>query len=64
MKCQMCDKTTDWDSSVGYPEFIVCNKCFDEMAHHNPKNYSDILKVIFWCGEERREKMKHQKECL
>lgn len=58
MKCEMCGEKTNWDSSVGYREFIVCNKCFDEMAHYNPKNYPAILKVIFWCGEARREKAK------
>lgn len=54
----MCGEKTNWDSSVGYREFIVCNKCFDEMTHYNPKNYPAILKVIFWCGEARREKAK------
>lgn len=33
MKCSLCYKKTDWDSSVGRPNFIVCNHCVEKFAN-------------------------------
>lgn len=32
MKCKLCYKKTDWDSSIGRPNFIVCNCCAEKFA--------------------------------
>lgn len=32
MKCKICKQKTDWDSSMGVSEFIVCRDCFGEMV--------------------------------
>lgn len=32
MKCKICKQKTDWDSSMGTREFIVCRDCFGEMV--------------------------------
>lgn len=56
MKCQICKKKTTIDTSVGYDEFIVCNKCVEKLR----KNYDfeDIMTIIFRCGKIRRENKK------
>ena len=33
MKCKLCYKKTDWDSSVGRPCFIVCNNCVEKFSN-------------------------------
>jgi hypothetical protein len=32
MKCELCYKKTDWDSSIGRPNFIVCNSCVEKFS--------------------------------
>lgn len=32
MKCKFCYKKTDWDSSIGRPNFIVCNSCAEKFS--------------------------------
>lgn len=56
-KCQVCKRTTDWDSSVGYEEFIVCNRCVNEMTK-TPKDLEWIMQTIFRMGIVRRETKK------
>ena len=34
MKCKICKQKTDWDSSVGRPCFIVCNKCVEKLSNN------------------------------
>lgn len=55
MKCQICGKETDWDSSVGLEEFIVCNSCDKKLHTLLHATYYDILKFIFACGQVRRD---------
>ena len=33
MKCKMCGKKTDWDSSYGRPNFIICPVCHKKMTN-------------------------------
>lgn len=32
MKCKLCYKKTNWDSSIGRPTFIVCNRCAEKFS--------------------------------
>lgn len=56
MKCQICKKKTDWDSSVGPENFIVCNSCFYELAENDVNKMSAIFKLIFKMGMLREGK--------
>ena len=56
MKCQFCKRKTDWDSSVGPENFIVCNSCFYELAENDVNKMSSIFKFIFRCGELRSKR--------
>lgn len=58
MKCQICGRKTDWDSSVGVEEFIVCNACFEKVKNHLRTDAATTLDFIFACGYIRREKEK------
>jgi hypothetical protein len=48
-------KTTN-EESVGYDNFIVCNKCFDKLA--KKYSYYNTLQIIFDCGRIREERKK------
>lgn len=50
MKCQICGRKTDWDSSVGLEKFIVCNSCFEKMKSHFHTDDCTTLHLIFACG--------------
>ena len=54
MKCKICGNRTTWDVSYGLIEFIVCDKCFNELAKHT--NREDTLTAIQYIGEIIREK--------
>ena len=54
MKCQICKRKTDWDSSVGYTEFIVCNACERKLRKAIKGDTSTMMSLIFACGEIRR----------
>lgn len=54
MKCEVCKRKINWDNSVGYEEFIVCNRCVNEMVK-NPKDLKWIMKTIFRMAIVRRE---------
>ena len=56
MKCQICGNKTDWDSSVGTEEFIVCNSCLERLIKHfHHDSCYETMKFIFACGYIRRE---------
>ena len=38
MKCKLCGNTTDWNSSYGRLNFIVCEKCMDELTRFIKKD--------------------------
>lgn len=60
MKCKICKQKTDWDSSMGAREFIVCRDCFGEMVREkmNRTNKSgmqarnEIMTVLFDIGDQ------------
>lgn len=54
MKCKICGDRTTWDVSYGLIEFIVCDKCFNELAKHT--NREDTLTTIQYMGEIIRKK--------
>jgi len=60
MKCQICGRKTDWDSSVGMEEFIVCNSCCEKLKSRPHADTSTTLNFIFMCGYIRREKEKEK----
>lgn len=62
MKCQICGKKTDWDSSVGLEEFLICNSCYQEITNNLHIDFSNPLNFIFACGIVRREKEMMKKE--
>lgn len=33
MKCKLCGKKTDWNSSYGRPKFIVCSTCYKRIVN-------------------------------
>ena len=57
MTCKICGRKTDWDSSVGYREFLVCNACEFALSRHDYKNKNTLtaMDFIFACGERVRE---------
>lgn len=57
MRCAICGGKTDWDSSFGYNEFIVCYPCYSELAPSNADD-DNALNFIFTCGRIRRGKKK------
>lgn len=57
MKCAICNKKTDWDSSYGYEEFIVCPHCFEKLRAVD----GDVLDLIFACGQIRKERKEQGK---
>lgn len=61
MTCQICKRKTDWDTSYGREEFIVCNSCMRTLAKHNIENYTDVMGFIFGCAEIRRKVREEQK---
>jgi hypothetical protein len=61
MKCQICQRKTDWDTSVGYEEFLVCNPCFEKL-HQVCKETALTMDFIFKCGQVRRDISKSKKE--
>ena len=58
MKCEICKKKTTNEESVGYDNFIVCNKCFDKLAKKMEYSYFNTLQIIFACGQVREERGK------
>ena len=54
MKCAICKEKTNWDSSYGWKEFIVCPKCFE--AIHKKYGLVETMDIIFTLGNIIREK--------
>lgn len=60
MKCKICKQKTDWDSSMGKREFIVCYDCFSEMVRRKMSRTdksgeqcrSEIMAVLFDIGDQ------------
>ena len=60
MKCKICKQKTDWDSSMGVREFIVCPDCFVEMVREKQErcNLSGaearerVMNAIFTIGDQ------------
>ena len=50
MRCKICGKKTDWDSSVGRPCYIVCNRCVESIAEARRKRFSEITDEILKKG--------------
>jgi hypothetical protein len=59
MKCAICGGKTDWSSSFGYKEFIVCYPCYTKLVPSNADD-GDALDFIFTCGQIRRDKKKEK----
>lgn len=56
MKCKICKQKTNWDESYGMAEFIVCPRCFEEMAENEKGNFytkrNKIMNMIFTIGAQ------------
>lgn len=53
MKCEICKGKTNWDSSYGYREFIVCPKCHDKIYNYT-KDFTTTMGIIFLLGDLRK----------
>lgn len=42
MKCKVCGKRTTWETSVGRPCYIVCNKCVEKIAKAKHEELVDV----------------------
>jgi len=56
MKCKICGKETNWDTSVGRPCYIVCNHCVESIAKTNKKRFSEITMEILEKGYKIEER--------
>ena len=43
--CKLCGNNTDWDSSVGLENFLVCNWCVHRLAKANKNLGSDFANI-------------------
>ena len=50
MRCKICGKKTDWDTSVGRPCYIVCNRCVESIAEARKKHPFEITGEILKKG--------------
>lgn len=52
--CKLCGNNTDWDSSVGLENFLVCNWCVHRLAKANKNlgsDFANITRTICLMGE-------------
>lgn len=57
MKCKICKQKTHWDESYGMLEFIVCPRCFEDMAEAQPERdfyekRNKVLSMILAIGKQ------------
>lgn len=60
MKCKICKQKTNWNSSFGRREFIVCPNCFNEMVRRKTTRTdksreqcrNEILTALFDIGDQ------------
>lgn len=57
MKCAICSKKTNWDSSYGRPTFIVCGCCFEKLKEEM-KDDMAVLGVILTIGRIKEKENK------
>ena len=57
MKCEVCGKKTNWDTSYGAEEFIVCNDCFYTL-HKKPLSTETALTFILRLAKIKRDQEK------
>ena len=55
LTCKVCGRKTDWDSSCGYREFLVCNACERSISNYLGEDYTPAMTFIFACGEIARK---------
>ena len=56
MKCKMCYSKTDYDNSIGRDNFIICNKCADELTRRTQLKPSQVLGLVLAIGFKREKK--------
>lgn len=61
MKCEICKGKTNWDSSYGYADFLVCYNCFNRLTDHKLKNTEQVMNFLFKCGQIRKAKLEKEK---
>lgn len=60
MKCQICKAKTNWDTSMGKKDFIICKDCTDKLISRF--GIGKFEAVIFAIGDIRREQKKKEKD--
>lgn len=60
MRCAICNGKTDWDSSFGYNEFIVCYPCYSKLVPPDTDD-ENALNFIFKCGKFAEIKRKERR---
>lgn len=53
MKCKMCGKRTNWDTSVGRRNFLICNNCVEDLHYCCSVKRADIVDIILLIGFRR-----------
>ena len=54
MKCEICKAKTDWDSSMGRPNFLICKDCTNKLLIRF--GAGKFESVIFAISDIRTEK--------
>lgn len=55
MRCKHCKEKTSWDTSVGRPTYLVCNKCVAEIAKEENMPLSEVIATILHIGYDLEE---------
>ena len=56
MRCEICGRPTDWDSSVGKENYIVCNPCFYKLCKRYEHKNMEVLDFLFKIADVREER--------
>lgn len=56
--CQICGKYTDWDSSYGNEQFVICPRCMEKAKNQLNFSRGDIIGIICAFARIRKEVMK------
>lgn len=55
-KCAICGKKTDWDSSYGKEEFLVCGDCMNKIGNAiGMSKFGYAFQTIIKIGEIKKE---------
>lgn len=53
--CQVCGNETDWDSSYGKENFVVCPHCFNHIMEKQNTTAWTVLETLFAISDVRTD---------